>query len=190
MIQEVGSSTLDWMPKIRTMQVGLIRESKFASERNKLFPDGSLLSTMHVRATECVLPRLIIRHASGSCRRPFPFPSGTNPTPHEIFHLPRSASQDEIKIRCEYPPRVAAYPHRSTFPLLSSTTSLEMNVTTRLRARQVVPPRYDPQSARHFAFGAQCSIPCHHPSLWHPPPPKRPGFRRRGCWCVGLLWIP
>lgn len=31
----------------------------------------------------------------------FTFPPHTNPTPHEIFHLPHTASQDEIKARCE-----------------------------------------------------------------------------------------
>ncbi|KAG6381832.1 hypothetical protein JVT61DRAFT_441 [Boletus reticuloceps] len=39
------------------------------------------------------------RLASTSSKHPFPFPSHRHPTPHEIFHLPRSASQDEIKTR-------------------------------------------------------------------------------------------
>lgn len=31
---------------------------------------------------------------------PFPYPSHRNPTPHQIFHLPRSATEAEIKARC------------------------------------------------------------------------------------------
>jgi len=41
------------------------------------------------------------RQTNTSTRHLFPFPPRTNPTPHEIFHLPRSASQNEIKTRCE-----------------------------------------------------------------------------------------
>ncbi|KAH0836878.1 hypothetical protein J3R83DRAFT_8674 [Lanmaoa asiatica] len=42
------------------------------------------------------------RQGSTSSKHLFPFPRCTNPTPYEIFHLPRSASQGEIKTRCEY----------------------------------------------------------------------------------------
>lgn len=48
------------------------------------------------------------RQATTSSKHPFPFPHRTNPTPHEIFHLPRSASQADIKSRCEH-----------SFPLLA-----------------------------------------------------------------------
>ncbi|EPT04956.1 hypothetical protein FOMPIDRAFT_12143, partial [Fomitopsis schrenkii] len=29
----------------------------------------------------------------------FPFPTNANPTPHQIFHLPPSATRDEVKTR-------------------------------------------------------------------------------------------
>ncbi|KAI0268692.1 hypothetical protein BC834DRAFT_792007, partial [Gloeopeniophorella convolvens] len=45
------------------------------------------------------VPRLSdARHASGSAN-PYPYPASTNPTPHQIFHLPPSASQKDIKAR-------------------------------------------------------------------------------------------
>ncbi|ESK94548.1 hypothetical protein Moror_8015 [Moniliophthora roreri MCA 2997] len=37
--------------------------------------------------------------ASSSTSNPFPFPEHPRPTPHEIFHLPYNASQEEIKLR-------------------------------------------------------------------------------------------
>ncbi|KAG6375405.1 hypothetical protein JVT61DRAFT_2962 [Boletus reticuloceps] len=43
--------------------------------------------------------------AHRSCRRastssnPYPYPAHTNPQPHQIFHLPRSATQKQIKER-------------------------------------------------------------------------------------------
>lgn len=45
------------------------------------------------------------RHPSQHARRdthPFPFPSHTNPSPYEIFHLPVGATQSAIKGRCGY----------------------------------------------------------------------------------------
>ncbi|KAH9839424.1 uncharacterized protein C8Q71DRAFT_749446 [Rhodofomes roseus] len=38
------------------------------------------------------------RHVSSSAN-PFPFPTNTHPTPHQIFHLPPSATKDEVKTR-------------------------------------------------------------------------------------------
>ncbi|KAK1236515.1 hypothetical protein PQX77_000208 [Marasmius sp. AFHP31] len=37
--------------------------------------------------------------SSSSSSSPFPFPSHARPTPHEIFHLPYGASQEQIKDR-------------------------------------------------------------------------------------------
>ncbi|KAA1472887.1 hypothetical protein DENSPDRAFT_839258 [Dentipellis sp. KUC8613] len=39
-----------------------------------------------------------VRHASSSSN-PYPYPSNANPTPHQIFHLPMSASQKDVKSR-------------------------------------------------------------------------------------------
>jgi hypothetical protein len=36
----------------------------------------------------------------GTKRYPFPFPQHSQPTPHEIFHLPIGASGTDIKARC------------------------------------------------------------------------------------------
>jgi len=41
--------------------------------------------------------------ANGSSN-PYPYPSKLSPTPHEIFHLPPSASQKEVKSRCVHRP--------------------------------------------------------------------------------------
>lgn len=41
------------------------------------------------------------RYASTSAT-PYPFPSNAQPTPHQIFHLPIGASQQDIKSRCRY----------------------------------------------------------------------------------------
>ncbi|KAF7970400.1 hypothetical protein HWV62_24197 [Athelia sp. TMB] len=43
------------------------------------------------------------RFASTSSASPFPYPAHPNPKPHEIFHLSGTASQPEIKARCEFP---------------------------------------------------------------------------------------
>ncbi|OSX66257.1 hypothetical protein POSPLADRAFT_1094466, partial [Postia placenta MAD-698-R-SB12] len=34
-----------------------------------------------------------------STANPYPFPSSANPSPHQIFHLPLSATRDEVKAR-------------------------------------------------------------------------------------------
>ncbi|KAI9429785.1 hypothetical protein H4582DRAFT_2144442 [Lactarius indigo] len=43
-----------------------------------------------------------IRHIASSAPRsanPYPYPPNSSPTPHQIFHLPLSASQKEVKAR-------------------------------------------------------------------------------------------
>ncbi|KAF8448750.1 hypothetical protein L210DRAFT_3500420 [Boletus edulis BED1] len=58
-------------------------------------------SVLHRRrrlSTLSVQP-VFARLTGTSSKHPFPFPSHKYPTPHEIFHLPRSASQGEIKTR-------------------------------------------------------------------------------------------
>lgn len=34
-------------------------------------------------------------------RNPYPYPLHSNPTPHQIFHLPKSATKEDVKARCE-----------------------------------------------------------------------------------------
>ncbi|CAL1711592.1 unnamed protein product [Somion occarium] len=50
-----------------------------------------------------IKPQVVIqipqyRHASTSAN-PYPFPGHPNPTPHQIFHLPRNASKGDVKAR-------------------------------------------------------------------------------------------
>ncbi|KAJ6586816.1 hypothetical protein DFH09DRAFT_910503 [Mycena vulgaris] len=54
-----------------------------------------MLSSRHVFTRVCIL------HARHVATRPavFPFPTTPNPTPHQIFHLPRDASQADVKAR-------------------------------------------------------------------------------------------
>ncbi|THU87713.1 hypothetical protein K435DRAFT_848877 [Dendrothele bispora CBS 962.96] len=42
--------------------------------------------------------RSFATHARPS-NNPFPFPSHSNPSPHQIFHLPRNATQEQVKHR-------------------------------------------------------------------------------------------
>ncbi|KAJ6499408.1 hypothetical protein C8R45DRAFT_114870 [Mycena sanguinolenta] len=39
------------------------------------------------------------RHVASKPAAQFPFPNSANPTPHQIFHLPRNASQSDVKAR-------------------------------------------------------------------------------------------
>lgn len=41
------------------------------------------------------------RHTSTSSN-PYPYPTHPHPRPHQIFHLPRSATQQQIKERCRW----------------------------------------------------------------------------------------
>ncbi|KAI0930527.1 hypothetical protein AcW1_009192 [Taiwanofungus camphoratus] len=59
-----------------------------------MFKCFSIRSTQH-----SLRPYHSLRKASTSSN-PFPFPTNVNPTPLQIFHLPPSASRDEVKARC------------------------------------------------------------------------------------------
>ncbi|KAK7031751.1 J domain-containing protein [Favolaschia claudopus] len=62
-----------------------------------LRPSGALRLTHLPLHVQCLVhARLSYSTASAS---QFPFPRHTHPTPHEIFHLPRGASQADIKKR-------------------------------------------------------------------------------------------
>jgi len=55
-------------------------------------------------------------YASNSVN-PFPYPTQAHPQPHHVFHLPRNASQEDVKQRCMYPLRIilcALQPNRKT----------------------------------------------------------------------------
>jgi hypothetical protein len=41
--------------------------------------------------------------SSSSFTNPYPYPTHNNPTPHQIFHLPSSATENDVKARCMFP---------------------------------------------------------------------------------------
>lgn len=45
----------------------------------------------------------LLRRLASTSSSPLSFPAGPNPTPWQIFHLPPSASQQDIKTRCARP---------------------------------------------------------------------------------------
>lgn len=45
--------------------------------------------------------RRLYATAAATAQNPFPFPTASHPKPHEIFHLPRNASPEDIKARCK-----------------------------------------------------------------------------------------
>ena len=64
----------------------------------------------------------------------FPYPSHPRPTPYQIFHLPKGASQKQVKARCE-----------SLRPRgLSSKTHVLKRTLERLRTRSGAPPGFCP----------------------------------------------
>ncbi|KAF8584227.1 hypothetical protein K439DRAFT_1389649 [Ramaria rubella] len=59
------------------------------------------LTRLPVSLRHLIHARFVSTSSSGSHTNQgyFPFPNHANPTPHEIFHLPRGASQNDIKSR-------------------------------------------------------------------------------------------
>ncbi|PCH43886.1 hypothetical protein WOLCODRAFT_138653 [Wolfiporia cocos MD-104 SS10] len=57
-----------------------------------------MLKVACVRTAAAAVARPAARHVSSSAN-PFPFPANANATPHQIFHLPPSATRDEVKAR-------------------------------------------------------------------------------------------
>ena len=66
-------------------------------------PHRSLIAPMH--QPYCCLRLSKVPHArfASTSAGPYPFPTHIRPTPHQIFHLPVGASQNEIKARCTSP---------------------------------------------------------------------------------------
>lgn len=75
------------------------------------FPVHALYNTSRsLRTIALIHTAPAIRHLSSgvsqttsasSSKNPYPFPSHRNPTPHQIFHLDTTASDAQIKARCE-----------------------------------------------------------------------------------------
>ena len=84
---------------------------------------------------------------------PYPFPTHTRPTPHQIFHLPVGASQPDIKARCTY----SVFVHM----LRSADARLK-----RLRARSGTPSGR-PVRTRPLSCHSEVAIPGHHGCIRH-----------------------
>ena len=76
------------------------------------------------------------RQASTSSN-PYPYPVKPHPTPHEIFHLPRSASRNDVKTRCTSPPlpsrarsRTHSHAQRNSLSLLTWPSPLKQTTTS------------------------------------------------------------
>lgn len=63
-------------------------------------------TTSWIQASRTQACRIRLAHQPHSCRaastsaNPYPFPKAAHPTPHQIFHLPRSATRADVKARC------------------------------------------------------------------------------------------
>jgi hypothetical protein len=78
------------------------------------------------RRTPPQFPRRYAHAASN----PYPYPTTKSPTPHQIFHLPPSATENDIKARCASP---FSSPHPPLFIILYQTlTSSEYITRTKL----------------------------------------------------------
>jgi hypothetical protein len=89
-----------------------------------------------------LIPRVNTSRSYASKRaNPFPYPAQTNPQPHHIFHLPRNASQEDVKRRCMYSFHATAYarPNRkqimSSFGFTTLILSLLVIIPQRCRKR-------------------------------------------------------
>ena len=78
----------------------------------------SSLSIHNISRTSRILFPSSIRFSSSSSSTThrFPFPQHPHPTPHQIFHLPHGASQQDIKARC-----TTFHPTLPTLPLTTTT---------------------------------------------------------------------
>ena len=52
------------------------------------------------------------RHAHNRAN-PYPYPTNAHPTPHQIFHLPRTATVQQVKSRCQSHPFVLYCSHHA-----------------------------------------------------------------------------
>jgi hypothetical protein len=168
----------------------------------------------HNLAARLRLRHLLSPHSrSSSTSSKFPFPSGRNASPHQIFHLPKGASQEQIKARCEVlsasspaPPTHIAYFHTNVRPpvrlLLSPSPTLPLcrvsfistpptndeTHSIRLRPRQTLPPRLRPRP-HHLLGPTQRPLSGNNHRIRDPPrssprsPSKRTPVNRRHHTC-------
>ncbi|KAG1752989.1 hypothetical protein EDB19DRAFT_1627712 [Suillus lakei] len=53
--------------------------------------------TFHSRVRTLLIPLQSSRSYASKSANSYPYPTQTNPQPHQIFHLPRNANQDDVK---------------------------------------------------------------------------------------------
>ncbi|KAF8844399.1 hypothetical protein BDN67DRAFT_895247 [Paxillus ammoniavirescens] len=108
------------------------------------------------------------RHTSGRSN-PFPYPTQSNPQPHHIFHLPRSATQQQIKERYydlvriyhpdspiarKYPPEVAQAQFQSiakAYDLMRGKSSITGELLAG-QERHVDPARFRARTSKRPYF--------------------------------------
>ena len=106
------------------------------------------------------------KRLASTSANPYPYPTTSNPTPHQIFHLPLSATKAEVRARCLY----------SAF-----CRSALLTDPCRLRARADIPPRLarEPAAAPENSPGA---LPGDHRRVRRP---AREAAARRCAWGAG-----
>lgn len=55
--------------------------------------------TFRSRVRTLLIPLQISRSYASKSANPYPYPTQANPQPHQIFHLPRNANQEDVKRR-------------------------------------------------------------------------------------------
>ncbi|KAG0706028.1 hypothetical protein DFH29DRAFT_200210 [Suillus ampliporus] len=57
------------------------------------------LPTFHSRVRTLLITQQSSRSYASKSANPYPYPTQTNPQPHQIFHLPRNANREDVKRR-------------------------------------------------------------------------------------------
>lgn len=85
------------IPISQSAVVSIVRRTCYSSSRTPLRLSCSADKKYRTK-TVPVFRACYARHASSS--NPYPYPNNLNPTPHQIFHLPKGASRADVKARC------------------------------------------------------------------------------------------
>ena len=99
-----ASASTSQQPRCGPLITALSKLTSRTSSVNHRCMHAFLRTTFRQHGTQ--ISRLAGRNASTTrgSTNPYPYPSNSNPTPHQIFHLPLSASQQEVKSRCVHHP--------------------------------------------------------------------------------------
>jgi len=128
----------------------------------------SIILKQSAHRTRDILRYRSCRHASTSFN-PYPYPTHSNPQPHQIFHLPRSATQQQIKeryydlVRIYHPDSPVARKHPAetaqarfqsiskAYDLMRGKSAITGEVLTN-RERHADPARFRPKARRRPHF--------------------------------------